>query len=164
MNPDTNDIAEETDDTASMLLIFRLEGESFGVTVDDVHEILAPQDPTPVPNADPFAFGLINVRGVVVPVIDVRRRLRMAPVDRLETSRMIVLEHCIDGTMTKLAFSADAVDKVIEADLDALEKVPDLGASWPQEYLRGAIRREGDLVVLLDTETLFAPSPQHVTH
>ena len=151
---------DHADDTASMLLIFRLEGESFGVSVDSVQEILDPQDPTPVPNADPFAYGLINVRGVVVPVIDVRRRLRMAPVDRKDTTRMTVLEHEIDGKMTKLAFSADAVDTVIEADLTALEKVPDLGASWPQSYLRGAIRRDDDLVVLLDTQTLFAPVMQ----
>lgn len=149
---------QAVEDAMSMLLIFRLEGESFGVSVNSVHEILDPQDPTMVPNADPFAPGLINVRGVVVPVIEVRRRLRMGPAEGLETSRMIVVEHCVDGSPTKIAFSADAVEKVIEADLTKIEKVPDLGASWPQIYLRGAIRRDGDLVVLLETETLFAPN------
>ncbi|MAC77102.1 MAG: chemotaxis protein CheW [Rhodobacteraceae bacterium] len=151
--------AEHSDDASSMLLIFKLEGEFFGVSVQSVHEILDPQDPTPVPNADPFAPGLINVRGVVVPVIDVRRRLRMGQAADLETARMIVLEHLIDGAATKIAFSADAVETVIEADLSALERVPDLGASWPQVYLRGAVRRDGELLVLLDTDALFAPAP-----
>ena len=149
----------KVDRAEAMLLIFRLEGESFGVSIDTVHEILDLQDPTPVPNSDPFASGLINVRGVVVPVIDVRRRLRMSTADALDSSRMIVLEHSVDGVATKIAFWADAVETVIEADLKALEQVPDLGASWPQVYLRGAIRRDGELVILLDTETLFDPIP-----
>lgn len=150
---------EMSDDGATMLLTFRLDGECFGVRVEDVHEILDPMAPTPVPNADPFAFGLINVRGVVVPVVDVRRRLKMGPPDELETARMIVLEHSVDGIATKIAFSADAVETVIEADLTRMERVPDLGASWPQVYLRGVVRRDGDLLILLDTDVLFAPSP-----
>lgn len=146
-------------DESSMVLIFRMEGECFAMTVDAVHEILDPQEPTPVPNADPFAPGLINVRGVVVPVIDVRRRLGMGAPPEKETARMIVVEHSIDATMTKIAFLADMVEKVVEVDLTQLERVPDLGTLWPQIYLRGALRREGDLVVVLDTDTLFAPIP-----
>lgn len=143
---------------AAMLLIFRLAEETFALPVESVHEILDPQDPTPVPNADPFSPGLINVRGVVVPVIDVRRRLGMAPASVTETARMIVLEYEIEGTSTKLAFSADAVEEVTEAELSRLEKVPDLGANWPQACLRGAFKLKDDLIVLLDNETLFAPS------
>lgn len=150
---------EETQPEAAMLLVFRLQDEAFGVTVDAVQEILDPQRPTPVPNADPFAPGLINVRGVVVPVVDVRRRLGIGAAEPSETTRMIVLEHSVDGTPSKLAFTADAVEEVIEADLAALERVPELGARWPQIYLRGALRRDGDLVVILETETLFSPTP-----
>lgn len=145
-----------------IVLIFKLEGESFAVTVDSVHEILDPQEPTPVPNADPFAPGLINVRGVVVPVIDVRRRLGMRPLEMTETTRMIVVEHVIDQAPTKLAFLADAVDKVVEVDFTQIEDMPDLGTCWPQVYLRGALRRENDLVVLLETVALFNPKPQHL--
>lgn len=150
---------EETQPEAAMLLVFRLQDEAFGVTVDAVQEILDPQRPTPVPNADPFAPGLINVRGVVVPVVDVRRRLGIGAAEPSETTRMIVLEHSVDGTPSKLAFTADAVEEVIEADFAALERVPELGARWPQIYLRGALRRDGDLVVILETETLFSPTP-----
>jgi purine-binding chemotaxis protein CheW len=132
----------------------------FGVTVDSVHEILDPQTPTAVPNADPFAPGLINVRGVVVPVVDVRRRLGIGPAEVTETTRMIVLEYASGDSLTKLAFSADAVEEVIEADLGALERMPELGSRWQQIYLRGALRRNGDLVVILETETLFAQTTE----
>lgn len=146
--------------SGTMALAFRLDGEAFGVVVDRVNEILDPQTPTPVPNAGPFAGGLINVRGVVVPVLDLRWRLGLAPGTRCQTSRFIVLEHEIDGAPTRLAFEADAVEEVIEVDPKSLERVPDLGARWPQVFLRGAIRRDDDLVILLDTTTLFSPETE----
>ena len=143
----------------SILLVFRLEGEAFGVSVGYVHEILDREEPTMVPNADPFSPGLINVRGAVVPVVDVRLRLGMGPVNAAENTRMIVLEHEIDDTKTKLAFEADEVEEVFEANFDEVEPVPELGASWPQVYLLGAIRRDDDLIILLDPDTLFVPRP-----
>lgn len=143
--------------SADMVLVFRIEGEAFAVTVDIVNEILDPQEPTPVPNADPFAPGVINVRGVVVPVVDVRSRMGMPPSAQSETARMIVLEQDVQGSLTKLAFMADAVEQVIDTDLDTLERVPDLGARWPQIFLRGAVRVGDDLIVILDPATLFAP-------
>lgn len=149
-------LPEETD---AILLVFRLEGEAFGVSVSKVHEILDSQEPTPVPNADPFSPGLINVRGSVVPVTNVRRRLEMNPALQSDTARNIVLEHVIDGVPTKLAFEADAVEEVHEVDLSDLEPVPDLGANWPQIYLKGAIRRNDELIILLDADTLFVPEP-----
>lgn len=151
----TDETSHETD---SILLIFRLEGEAFGVSVGVVHEILDSEEMTDVPNADPFSPGLINVRGSVVPVVDVRRRLGMGPAKRSETSRKIVLEHMIDGLPTTLAFEADAVEEVFEANLDQLETVPELGASWPQVYLQGTLRRDEELIVLLNTDTLFVPN------
>ena len=150
--------ALDGDASGSMVLVFRLEGEAFAVSVGIVNEILDPQNPTPVPNADPFAPGVINVRGVVVPVVDVRRRLGMTVAPSVETARMIVIEYELEDTLTKLAFVADAVEQVVEADLEALEKVPDLGARWPQVYLKGAFRNGEDLIVVLDPVTLFTPT------
>ena len=149
---------DSEDTKTGMLLIFRLDGEAFAISVTWVHEILDSQVPTPVPNAGPLAPGLINVRGVVVPVIDIRYRLDLAPAPAVTSGRTIVFEHPIDGTPQKLAFSADSVEQVIEYDLSSIERVPDLGAVWPQNYLRGAIRHNSELIVLLETETIFAPT------
>ena len=150
--------ALEKSSSGSMLLVFRVEGEAFALPVDIVNEILDPQPPTPVPNADPFAPGVINVRGVVVPVVDIRLRLNMPTQHGTDTARMIVIAHDIGGAATKLAFIADAVEQVIEADLGALECVPEIGARWPQEYLRGAFRKDEDLIVILDPASLFLPT------
>ncbi len=140
-----------------LLLIFRLEGEAFALSVSWVHEILDAQPWAPVPNSGPFAPGLINVRGAVVPVIDIRHRLGLPPARSERTGRMIVFEHVIDCVSHKLAFNADSVEQVIECDLASLEPVPPLGTSWPQECLRGVVRNGDELVILLETETTFAP-------
>ncbi|SMX27485.1 Chemotaxis protein CheW [Pelagimonas phthalicica] len=151
------DLSEMTD--GNILLVFRLEGEAFGVSVSYVHEILDRERPTMVPNADAFSPGLINVRGSVVPLVDVRLRLGMGPAQATENARMIVLEHEIKDVKTKLAFEADAVEEVFEVNMSDVEPVPELGASWPQVYLLGAIRREDELIILLDPDTLFSPNP-----
>jgi purine-binding chemotaxis protein CheW len=152
------DLGETTALDAGALLVFRLDGDAFAIGVGAVHEILDAHPPTPVPNADPFAPGVINVRGAVVPVVDIRRRLAMSKAEPGDRARLIVVEIEIDGVTQKLAFTADAVENVVDADLSALEPVPELGAVWPQAYLRGAVTLGGRLVVLLDVETLFHPT------
>ena len=144
-----------------MFLVFRLDGEAFAISVAGVEEILDPQTPTPVPNAGNFSPGLINVRGVVVPVVDVRNRLEMSQAKQLPTSRMIVFDHVHDGQAQRLAFMTDAVEEVFDCDPSDAEPIPELGAIWPQQYLRGAIRRGEELVILLEAETLFNPAAEN---
>lgn len=141
----------------SSILVFRFDGDAFAITVSAVHEILDAQDPTPVPNADAFAPGVINVRGVVVPVVNIRYRLEMEDAADPSACRMIVVEVPVGGLPQKLAFLADTVEDVVEADLSGAERIPELGAIWPQVYLLGALRKNDELIVLLDTSTLFSP-------
>ena len=140
------------------LLVFGLAGEAFALPVSTIHEVIDPLPVTPVPNAPPHAPGLINVRGIVTPVIDVRLRLRITPADTVAgAGRIIVAELPVDGAITRLAIRADAVHQVIEVDSAELETIPDLGARWPAQFVQGVARHDGSLVVLLDPQTLFAP-------
>lgn len=157
-------VSELTDrpfeDDADMVLIFRLSGDVFALPVSAVHEILDPIPMTLVPNATAFAPALINVRGSIAPLIDIRQRLRMPAVPADDAARVIVLNLLVGGAATRLAIMADAVEEVIEADLAALEPVPELGACWPEQYVSGVARHGDGLVILLNTETLFRPDPQ----
>lgn len=141
------------------LLTFRLQGELFALPVERVHEIIDPLPMTRVPRAPELAPGLINVRGSVVPVVDVRRRLEMPPATPGEESRMVVLDVEIEQTVTKLAIVADGVDKVIEIEASEIEAVPEIGLRWPARFLAGVAQRAGDLIVLLRPETAFDPAP-----
>lgn len=140
-----------------MILIFRLSGTVFALPVGQVHEILDPMPATPVPNAPAFAPALINVRGAIAPLIDIRQRLRMPSIPADDQARIIVLELPVNGAATRLAIMADAVEEVIETDRAALKPIPELGARWPEQYVTGVARHGDSLVILLDTDTLFHP-------
>ena len=142
---------------ALTLLVFGLAGEAFALPVTAIHEVIDPLPMTPVPNAALHAPGLINVRGIVTPMLDVRLRLRMPPAAADEATRFIVLELPVSGIRTRIAIEADAVREVIEVDPTRLEPVPELGARWPAAFVPGVARHDGMLVVLLDPDTLFAP-------
>ncbi len=139
------------------ILILALSGELFGLEVTAIHEILDPLPVTPVPNAPAFAPGLVNVRGTIVPMLDLHERLGMVAPDYGDEARVVVIEVDIDGQGQRLAFCADAVDAVIEIDPAGLSRVPELGARWPERYVRGATRIGERLVVVLDREALFQP-------
>ncbi|MBD1206528.1 MAG: chemotaxis protein CheW [Rhodobacteraceae bacterium] len=142
---------------ALTLLVFGLAGETFALPVTTIHEVIDPLPVTPVPNAAPHAPGLINVRGIVTPMLDVRLRLRMPPAATAEATRFIVLELLVSGIRSRIAIEADAVREVVEVDPTRLEPVPELGARWPAAFVRGVARHDDMLVVLLDPDTLFAP-------
>lgn len=143
-----------------MMLIFRLSGEVFALPVSDVHEILDPMPTTPVPGAPGFAPALINVRGAIAPLIDIRQRLRMQAMPAGDHARIIVLDLPVGGVATRMAIMADAVDEVIETDRAALKPVPELGARWPEQFITGVARYGDKLVILLDTDTLFRPDAE----
>lgn len=139
------------------ILTFRLMGEIFALAVERVHEIIDPLPITLVPRTDPFVPGLVNVRGSVVPVADLRHRLGMPPADATEDSRMVVLDVLIEETATKVALLADAVDQVSEIDCSRIEPVPEIGMRLPPRFLAGVAKRDGDLIILLRVETVFEP-------
>lgn len=142
---------------AGLVLTFRLNGETFAIDVERVHEIIDPLPVTRVPRADPFVPSLINVRGAIVPVVDVRGRLGMRAADDGCERRFVVIETMVDDSSTRLALVVDGVSEVVEIADGAIEEIPELGARWPTEFIRGIAMRGEELVVLLNTQTLFRP-------
>ena len=156
------DVASASETAEGMLLIFRLSGEAFALPVNGVFEILDPIPTTRVPGAPEFACDLINVRGSIAPLFDLRKRLGMPEARLGASTRFIVLELPVAGEPTRLAIEADSVDEVIEPDPGSFEPIPELGARWPERFIRGICTHEGQLVVLLEAEALFAP--EQATH
>ncbi len=137
-------------------LLFRLDDETFAVPVSGVNEIIDPQRMSPVPNANPLAPSIINVRGSIIPLFDVRARLAMEPATTTSETRMIVFERTgSDGEPLRLAFSADAVERVVERGMGGMTPLPELGVAWPHECLSGSYRHEGELIICLDVDAVF---------
>ena len=141
-----------------MALTFELRGERFAVEVANVHEVIDPLPLTTVPNADPFAPGLINARGAVVPVLNLQYRFGMAQTEQTQDTRFVVLETELDDDKTKFAMIADSVHEVVEIDEATIQPAPELGLKWPPEHIRGIAEKDDRLLIFLNTESIFRPS------
>lgn len=140
-----------------MALTFDLDGERFAISVKNVQEVIDPLDMTTVPHADPFAPGLINVRGAVVPVLNLQHRLGVKETERTADTRFVVIEAVIDGDRTNFAIIADSVHEVFEIEEANIHPAPPLGMKWPIEYIIGIAQRDECMIIFLDTEVIFKP-------
>ncbi len=140
------------------LLVFRLAEERFALPVDDVVEVIEPTSATPVPHGPPHSRMLVNVRGVITPLIDLRQRLRIPPTDGAIANRFVVLDILLDGTTQRIAFAADEVETVLEADGTALEPMPRLASRWPATLVQGVCRDAVGVIFLLYPDRLFDPA------
>ncbi len=147
--------ADETH-TALEILTLGLEGEIFAIDVAHVREILDLVPVTEVPNSRPFVPGLINVRGSVVPLADLRLKFGMEPRPPTIDARIVVIEIEIDGLPTTVGIRADKVYEVTELAPQALAEAPRVGMRWRPDYIRGIGKRGGDFVVVLDIARIFA--------
>ena len=134
------------------LVTFTLGGEEFGLDVFQVHEILRWQEPTPVPRAPAFVEGVLDVRGTVVPVVDLRKRFELPRVEYDDDTRIVL----VDFQGERLGLVVDAVTEVLRAPETAVSPPPAFFKGLSAEFLRGIVRLEGRLVVLLDLEKVLS--------
>jgi purine-binding chemotaxis protein CheW len=147
---------EQEAETASAdqieLLTFVIAGEQYAVSIDHLVEIITPRGATPVPNADPTIVGIISLRGTMVTVIDVRRKLRHPAGAAGNDARIIVAER---GSEV-LGFEVDRVLRVVKVDSAAIEPHPVVHSSELTEAVRGVFRHANALTILLDLDKLLA--------
>lgn len=138
------------------VLTVDLEGETFALEASCVHEILDLVPVTEVPDARPFVNGLINVRGKVVPLADLRLKFGMEPAPPTIDTRIVVIEVEIDGEPTTVGVRADKVHEVTQLTRASLSDTPRLGMRWRPEFIRCIGRRQGDFVIVLDIGRIFS--------
>ncbi len=160
MEQDTGAEAATLASNTFMALTFDLDGERFAISVKNVQEVIDPLEMTLVPNADPFAPGLINVRGAVVPVLNLQHRLGIRKSETTADTRFVVIEANIEDDRTNFAIIADSVHEVFEVDENRIHPAPALGMKWPSEFIIGINQRGDDMIIFLDTEELFRPFTQ----
>jgi purine-binding chemotaxis protein CheW len=142
-------------ETHGQFVTLTVDGETFGIAVDEVSEILAALPVTAVPNAPHYLAGLIDVRGRSVPVIDLRLKLGLPAVPATELTRILVLEVDLGGTVRTLGLRADRVSEVTELDGGQLEDPPEIGIRWRSDYIRGVGRVDGAFVIVLNLGRLL---------
>jgi purine-binding chemotaxis protein CheW len=131
---------------------FVVAGEEFGVNILKVQEIIRPVDITRVPHAPEFVEGVINLRGRILPVIDLRTRFGFPERAQDDETRIIVVEI---GSQT-VGFMADAVEEVLRVDVTSIEPAPELAVGIDAHYLRGVAKLDERLLILLDLEGILS--------
>jgi len=134
-------------------LTFLIGNERYAVDIEPIVSIVMPGPYTRVPNADPSVMGIMSVRGTMVTMIDVRRRLRQAPAGDGQM-RIVVVRHGADF----LGFEVDRVLRVIDVDRAEIEPHPVVDAKEEDEAIRGVFRLAGALTILLDLDKLLISS------
>jgi len=138
------------------ILTVRLGGEVFAIPASIVREILDVGRVTPVPTAPAFVCNLINVRGRVVPLADLRLRFGMPAAEPTMDTRIVVLEVGLDGEPTTVAVLADKVYEDTQLDDVVSTDVPRIGSRWRPEFVAAIGRRNGQFVMVLDVDKVFA--------
>ncbi len=141
-------------------LTFDLQGETFALEAGFVREVLDLLPETPVPGAPPFVGAVINFRGRVIPLVDLRMAFDMAVTETTIDNRIVVIEHPLDGEPTLIGLRADKVHEVTSITDDSTTEAPRVGMRWRADFIRRLVRRNGDVIVLPDLDQIFAARGQ----
>ena len=141
---------------ASQYLTFRLGEEVFALDIAQVREVLDYTAITRVPRMPEFMRGVINLRGSVVPVVDLRLKFGMTMTERTVNTCIIIAEVAIGGERTLLGALADSVQEVIDLEAGQIEPPPRLGTSIHVEFIRGMGKRDEHFVIILDVDKVFS--------
>jgi len=138
------------------LVVFRLGDEEFGAPISQVHEILRLVEITRVPRAPRFIEGIINLRGRIIPILDLRKRFDLPMKD---TDKQRIMEVEVDGQI--LGMSVDEVTEVVRIAVDAIEPPPPMIADIAGEYLAGIGKLPGRILVMLNFDRILTEQETH---
>ncbi|MCR6107048.1 chemotaxis protein CheW [Salipaludibacillus agaradhaerens] len=133
------------------VIVFQLKDEEYGVEVEQVRSIERVQHITRVPSTPDFVEGVINLRGVVTPIIDLRKRFNIEGIDHSETTRVIIVTV---GNM-EVGLVVDAANDVIDIPKSAVEPPPEVVGGLEAEYIRGVAKLEKRLLILLNLDKVL---------
>jgi purine-binding chemotaxis protein CheW len=138
---DDTKVAEEI-----QLVVFSLGREEFGVEVTQVREIMRMEEITRMPKSPHFVEGIINLRGQIIAVVELAKRLNLEIGERSSETRIIVVE----AEDIKVGMIVDSVSEVLRVSADAVEPSPSLATDVSAAYLQGVVKQDNRLIILLD--------------
>jgi len=151
-----HDTSAPADGRAGKYLTFDLAGEGFGIRVLKVREIMGVQEITAVPQTPPHVKGVINLRGKIIPVIDLRLKFGLPPADYNQRTCIIVAQ--VEGEAAQLVMGlvVDGVSEVLNLAAAEIEDTPDFGQDFAGRYLLGMAKVKGKVKILLDIDQVLS--------
>jgi purine-binding chemotaxis protein CheW len=137
-------------------LTFRLGQEVFAIDVATVREVLDRTTITAIPRTPDFMRGVINLRGAVVPVVDLRLCFDMSRTENTRNTCIVVVEVLLDGESTVIGALADSVEEVIDLEPKQIEPAPRIGRQIRTDFIRGMGKRDTQFIMILDIDRVFS--------
>ena len=145
----------ETRETAQYLT-FTLEDEVFALDIGKVREVLDFTSITKVPQTPDYMRGVINLRGSVVPVVDLRLKFGMTMAEKTVNTCVIIAEVELDGEKVVMGAMADAVQEVLDLEPDQIEPPPRIGAKLDTDFISGMGKQAEQFIIILDIDKVFS--------
>jgi Chemotaxis signal transduction protein len=148
----------KSDTTMEQFLTFELAGEAYGIEILKVQEIRGWEPVRMIPNTPAYVKGALNLRGSIVPIVDLRVRFNMETVEY--TPMTVVIVMCVqaeNGDATVMGIVADAVSDVLDIHSGDIKHTPNLGSKIDTRYIRGMYVGKKNMVLLLDVDKLLNP-------
>ena len=140
---------------AGKYLTFKLADEDYGLSLLKVREIIGMMPITSVPRTPDFVKGVINLRGKVIPVTDLRRRFSMPEIDYTDRTCIIVVEIQTAESTLQMGIVVDAVTEVLPVREEEIEPTPEFGTNVDTRYILGMANMEGTVKILLDIDRVL---------
>jgi purine-binding chemotaxis protein CheW len=137
-------------------LTFRLGQEVFATDVAKVREVLDLTPITAIPRTPDFMAGVINLRGAVVPVVDLRLCFEMSKTERTLTTCIVVVEVMLEEERTVIGTLADSVEEVVDLEPDQIEAAPRIGTQVRTDFILGMGKRNEQFIMILDIDRVFS--------
>lgn len=143
---------EKSTVTDVKVIVFQIENEEYAVPVDQVGSIERVQAITRVPQTENFVKGIINLRGVVIPVIDLRLRFGMSEISYTESTRIII----IHSDQVEVGLIVDSANDVIDLSAEMIEPAPEVIGTVNVDYISGVAKIDKRLLILLDLHKILS--------
>ena len=145
----------QVDVTEKQLVVFDLASEAYGVDIGAVREIIRMQAITRVPRTPDFVEGVINLRGRVIPVLELRTKFGMETIEDTERTCIIVVEVVMHGSPIQMGILVDSVSEVLEIKVSDIEAAPSFGGGINTDFIMGMGKVKDEVKILLDIDKVL---------
>ncbi len=146
-----SNMKKSSDDPVLQWVTFKLAGETYGVNVMQVQEVLRYTEIAPVPGAPSYVIGIINLRGNVVTVIDTRERFALSPGEITDNTRIVIIE----ADSHVVGILVDSVAEVVYLRQSEIETAPNVGNEESAKFIQGVCHKNDELLILIELDKLL---------
>jgi purine-binding chemotaxis protein CheW len=143
------------EDLRIQLVTFKLGNETYGIDIMDVKEIVSLSEIRPIPGAPSYVSGIMNLRGVIIPIIDLHKRFQLEKPKLSEDEELLSGYIIINIDGTKIGIVIDKVSRVLNIESEEIQAPPQMMSGIGSEYIRGVIHKEEEYLIFLDIRRIF---------